>query len=126
MTVHLKDHLVQEYPEGFLLADAALGQGFLNLPAIVDLLRRARPDIHFNLETITRDPLRVPVFNLSYWPTLTDVPARDLAHVLGLVKSHASSSALPGIAGLASEQQLDLEQRQVQQSLAYAHEQLGV
>src|SRR6185312_5611849 len=51
-TVHLKDMAVAEYDEGFLLAEVALGEGFLDLPKLIALLREARPDIRFNLEMI--------------------------------------------------------------------------
>ena len=37
---HLKDMAVQEYEEGFLLSEVALGEGFLDLERIVALLRR--------------------------------------------------------------------------------------
>jgi sugar phosphate isomerase/epimerase len=42
-SVHLKDQAVQEYDEGFLLADVALGDGFLDLQKMVDVLRSALP-----------------------------------------------------------------------------------
>ncbi len=46
-TVHLKDQAVQEYGDGFLLADVALGDGCLELRRMVDILRRAsrRPNL---------------------------------------------------------------------------------
>ena len=83
-TVHLKDQAVREYDEGFLLADVALGAGFLDLPRIVKTLRDAKPDIKFNLETITRDALEVPVLTERFWVTLRDTPASALAHAAGL------------------------------------------
>ena len=52
-TVHLKDMAVAEYDEGFLLAEVPLGEGFLDLPKMIALLREARLAIHFNLEMIT-------------------------------------------------------------------------
>lgn len=61
VTVHIKDQDIREYEEGFRLSDEALGEGFLYLPKIVGILREAKPDVRFNLETITRDPIKVPV-----------------------------------------------------------------
>src|SRR5262245_28616983 len=58
-TVHIKDQAVQPDTEGFLFGDMALGGGFLDLPAMVKVLRDASLDINFNLETITRDALKV-------------------------------------------------------------------
>jgi len=74
---------VAEYPDGFLLAEVPLGEGFVDLPRIARMLRRARPDIHLNLEMITRDPLRIPCLTDYYWATLEKVPARELAATYG-------------------------------------------
>jgi sugar phosphate isomerase/epimerase len=41
-SVHVRDQGVQEYEDGFLFTDTALGQGFLDVPATVRLLQ-ARP-----------------------------------------------------------------------------------
>src|SRR5262249_52728502 len=43
-TTHIKDMGVEEYADGFLLAEVPLGTGFLDLPKIVATVRRARPD----------------------------------------------------------------------------------
>jgi len=43
--------------DGFLVGDAPLGDGFLDLPGMVETLRKAKPGIRFSLEVITRDPL---------------------------------------------------------------------
>jgi sugar phosphate isomerase/epimerase len=126
LTVHLKDHAVREYDEGFLLADAALGEGFLDLPAIVQIVRKARPAATFNLEVITRDPLKVPVLTDKYWATFDDVPGRDLARTLRLVKAHASPAPLPTVSDLPPERQVEVEAGNVTRSLAYARDKLGL
>jgi sugar phosphate isomerase/epimerase len=125
-TVHLKDHVVGEYAEGFLLADAALGDGFLDLPAIVNVLREARPALRFNLESMTRDALRVPILTPGYWATLPDTPAPQLAGLLRLVKTHARPEARVAVAQLPETRQLELERRTVERSLVYARERLGL
>src|SRR5262249_33207890 len=81
---HRKDMAVAESPDGFLLSEVPLGEGILDLKRLVTILRRARPGIRFNLEMITRDPLRVPCLAETYWATLGEVPARDLARTLSL------------------------------------------
>lgn len=124
-TVHLKDQAVQEYGDGFLLADVALGDGCLELRRMVDILRRAQPKAQFNLETITRDPLRVPCLAASYWPTFRDVPARDLAQTLRLVRTHASNQ-MPSISTLSLDEQVAIERKTVVTSLDYARTQLHI
>jgi sugar phosphate isomerase/epimerase len=124
-TVHLKDQAVREYPEGFLLADVPLGEGFLDLKAMVAVLRRARPEIHFGLETIIRDPLQVPCLTEKYWATMADVPGCDLARTLRTVRAR-QASALPQVDRLSLEEQVACESAGIEKSLGYAGEVLGI
>src|SRR5206468_9872189 len=41
-TVHFKDQAVRENPQGFWFADVPLGEGFLDLPAIIKTLRASK------------------------------------------------------------------------------------
>src|SRR6185437_7355223 len=68
-TTHFKDMGLDEYREGFLLSEVRFGSGILDLARVVRVLRDARPGIRFNLEMITRDPLKVPCLTQSYWAT---------------------------------------------------------
>ena len=65
------------------------------------------------LEMITRDPLKIPVYNDSYWRSFDDtsspLPGRDVAKTLRLVKTKASKKPLPTLAGLSPEAQVKLE-----------------
>jgi sugar phosphate isomerase/epimerase len=124
LTVHFKDQAVRENEDGFWFADMALGEGFLDLAGIVKALRAARPDVHLNLETITRDPLNVPVLKDEFWATLPDVSARELARTLRAVKTHAAPKPFTLVSQLSVEEQLAVELRNVQQSLAYARSHL--
>jgi sugar phosphate isomerase/epimerase len=126
LTVHLKDQAVRECADGFLLADMPLGQGFLDLPALVRVLRQARPAVRFNLEAITRDPIKVPVLTDRYYATFPDLPASDLARTLSTVKAKSSPGPLPTVSHLPLEQQLERERQTVQTSLRYAREHLGL
>lgn len=123
-TVHLKDQAVREYDEGFLFADAPLGKGFLDVSAMVRLLREANPAIHFNIEVMTRDPLRVPVLTNKYWATMSDVPATELARTLRTVKRNASQQPLAQVSNLPIEGRVTAEARNITDSLAYARERL--
>ena len=98
--VHLKDQAVREYDDGFLFADAALGDGFLDLQAMVAILEEANPAVQFSLETITRDPLKVPCLTEAYWATFGDVPGSDLARTLRTVRAHAAGQ-LAEVSGLS-------------------------
>jgi len=125
-SVHVRDQGVQEYEDGFLFTDLALGQGFLDVPATVRVLREARPESHFSLEMIARDPLKVPVLTPKYWATMAAVPATDLAWTLRMVKAKTPREPLPRIDSLPLDQRVQCEQRMVDESLAYAREHLGL
>jgi sugar phosphate isomerase/epimerase len=127
---HVKDMAVEEYEDGFLLSEVPLGEGILDLKQIVELLRKTDPNMIFNLEMITRDPLKIPVFTTKYWATFDDtyspVPGRDVAKVLALVKKNRPRSALPRITGLSPEAQVKMEDDHNAKCIAYARENLGL
>ena len=119
-STHIKDMAVQDYADGFLLSEVPLGQGFLNLRRMIDILLKANPQIEFNLEMITRDPLKIPCLTEKYWATMPEMRAERLASALALVRRHASSKPLPMTTGLSVEAQLEFEDRNVRKSLEYA------
>jgi sugar phosphate isomerase/epimerase len=126
LTCHLKDMAVAESSDGFLLAEVPLGKGILDLKRLVTILRRARSGIRFNLEMITRDPLRVPCLTEPYWATLGDVPGRDLARTIALVRRRGRKDPLPRISSLPLPGQLAREDSNVRRSLAHARQHLGL
>jgi sugar phosphate isomerase/epimerase len=119
---HLKDMGVEESPDGFLLSEVPLGDGFLDLKGIVGALKKARPAVRLSLEMITRDPLRIPCLTDDYWTTMDKVPARDLARVLALVKKYAKP--LPRVSKLRAADQLAVEDENVKRSLEYGRAKL--
>jgi len=123
-TTHLKDMGVEEYAEGFLLAEVPLGAGFLDLENIVATLRRGRPNLRLNLEMITRDPLKIPCLTSKYWVTLENIPGERLAAMISLVRAKAGKKPLPRISQLSKEQQLQREDDNVRESQRYARERL--
>jgi len=125
-STHLKDMAVQECEDGFLLSEVPLGEGFLDLKGIVERLHKANPKIQFNLEMITRDPLRIPCLTVEYWATMPNVPARELAAALAMVRRNIAKTALPRTTGLDPDSQLALEDKHVKASFAFAHARLGL
>ena len=125
-STHIKDMGVEEYADGFLLAEVPLGGGFLDLPKIIEKLRRARPEVRFNLEMMTRDPLKIPCLTEKYWATFANLPGRDLADTLRLVRAHAAKESLPRISGLGREEKLQKEDENVRRSLSFARQHLAL
>jgi sugar phosphate isomerase/epimerase len=127
---HIKDMAVEEYEDGFLLSEVPMGEGFLDLKQIMQLLRQKDPNMIFNLEMITRDPLKIPVYTPKYWATFDDayspLPGRDLAAVLALVKKNRPRKPLPRVTGLSAEAAVKLEDDCNAQCIAYARQNLGL
>jgi len=84
----------------------------------------------FDLEMITRDPLKIPVFTDKYWATFDDafspLPGRDLARVLEIVHQNKPKSPLPRTTGMSMQAQLQLENQNVSRSIAYARQYLDL
>jgi sugar phosphate isomerase/epimerase len=124
-TTHLKDMGLEEYRQGFLLAEVPFGTGILDLPRVVRTLRAANSEIRLNVEMITRDPLTVPCLTEHYWATFPQLPGRHLARALAMVRDHAPSRPLPRISHLPVGEQLRAEDDNVRRCLAFARDHLG-
>ncbi len=121
---HVKDIAVEEYEDGFLMSEVPLGDGILDLKRMLAAVSRARPEVRFSLEMLTRDPLKIPCLTDKYWATFPDRNGRYLARALALVRKRATR--LPRVTGLDREAQLRLEAENNNRSLAYGRDQLGL
>ncbi|MFB3825949.1 MAG: sugar phosphate isomerase/epimerase family protein [Bryobacteraceae bacterium] len=126
VTTHFKNMAVEEYEQGFLLSEVPLADGILDLKRVVDALRARRPKIHFALEMITRDPLKVPCLTDKYWVTFPERNGRFLARTLAMVRRNKPVKPLPRVTGLGREAVLKLEMDNVEQCIAYARDRLGL
>jgi sugar phosphate isomerase/epimerase len=124
-TSHVKDMGVEEYADGFLMAEVPLGTGFLDLPRVLGALRKAKAAPRLNLEMITRDPLKIPCLTEKYWATLESVPGRRLAAALALVRKNAARKPLPRASDLAREERVRREDDNVKECLRYYGERLA-
>lgn len=124
-TVHLKDMAVETYEDGFLLSEVNLGEGFLDIEGMISEIRTHNPDIRFNLEMITRDPLKVPCLTEAYWATFGAISAAELATFLGKVRKYESKSALPRISNKSADEQLALEIENNKTSVQFAKKNYG-
>jgi len=126
INTHVKDMGVEEYADGFLLSEVPLGQGIVDLKRAVALLRARRPGVRFTMDTLVRDPLRIPCLTEVYWATFEQPDARRLARMLRLVRAHPPRAPLPRVSGLSREQALALEDRILDQCREYAAGALGL
>ncbi|QEF96888.1 Xylose isomerase-like TIM barrel [Stieleria maiorica] len=122
-TVHLKDQSLRQVEDGFLLGDIPLGQGSFDLHRMVSTIRKAKPEIKFTLELITRDPLKVPCLTEEFFATMPLARASDLARTLQFVRRHQKGS-LQEVSKLTLKEQVELEQSNVTSSIQYASREL--
>jgi 3-oxoisoapionate decarboxylase len=113
-SVHLKDMAMQPYNDGFLLSEVPLGRGCLDLPRVMQTLLKANPALRFNLEMVTRDPLRVPCLRDDYFIAM---PERRV--FVEKVMSRAKPCDVPSIAGLSWEEQLRDEELNNRECLSW-------
>jgi len=112
--VSFKDIGVDFYPQGILLSEVAFGDGLLDLKAIVARFQKKDPKMLFQLEMLTRDPLKVPVFTEQYWNVYDDkspAPAKDFAMLVAWVRNNPPKVPLPKTSGLTPAEVLALEDK---------------
>lgn len=123
---HIKDMAVAPYEDGFLLSEVPFEEGFLDLKKMVDILRAKDPNMVFDLEMITRDPLKVPIYTDKYWITFEDVPARQVAHMMEIIEKNPPKKPLPKTSGLGAADQVKLEEGYNLACIRWAHANLGL
>jgi len=129
-SAHIKDMAVEPYEDGFLLSEVLLGDGLLDLKGMMTTLRQHDPNMMFDLEMITREPLKIPVYTPKYWATFDDprspLPGHDLAKTLALVRKNPPKKPVPHTSGLSAEAALKLEDDNNRESLEYARKNLDL
>jgi sugar phosphate isomerase/epimerase len=84
-TVHLKDYQVAARSDGFCLIGCALGDGVVDLRAILEVLSREAPEANLNIEAyIGKHP--VPALEEDYLRRLSETSAASLGRTLRLVR----------------------------------------
>lgn len=121
-STHVKDMGLGTYDRGFLLSEVPLGQGMVDLNSIISICKNHRPDVTFNLEMITRNPLQIPCLTHEYWHTYEKSAGVELAPILKMVRENLSE--LPYIDQLDEEGLLAEEENNVLLSLAYGKKNL--
>jgi 3-oxoisoapionate decarboxylase len=121
---HIKDVAVTPYENGFLLSEVPFGEGFLDLKSMVVALRAKDPSMALDLEMITRDPLKVPIYTDQYWVTLNDIPGRQVARIMEIIQKNPLKEPLPKTTGLGLEERRKLEEDYNLSCIKYARKNL--
>ena len=124
ISCHIKDQAVEPYADGFTLSEVPFGEGFLDLKGMVETLQKKDPNMPFDLEMMTREPLKVPVFTDKYWATFGDIPGKDLAHILEIVHKNKPKSPVPHVEGMSLEAQVKFEDENNRKCINWARQNL--
>lgn len=108
ISTSMKDMGVAPYEEGFLLSEVRFGTGVTDQKALWEILKAGNPNLNCLQEIITRDPLKVPCLTASYWASLPEHRAQDLAKHMEWVRANASE--LPYVSGLSPSDLLQAEE----------------
>jgi len=117
---HMKNMAVQNYADGFLLSEVLFEDGFMDIPAMWAVLKKANPAIKPVHELITRDPLKVPVLTDKYWLTWPDRGGKFLADTIRLVNANQSKKPLPILSTLSPDAQAQAEESNNRACFAWA------
>lgn len=107
---HMKNMAVQTYPDGFLLSEVLFEDGFMDIPAMWAVLKKANPAVRPVHELITRDPLKVAALTDKYWVTWPDRGGKFLADTIRLVNANQSKKPLPIVSTLSPQAQAQAEE----------------
>ena len=91
-SVHLKDYQIVATRDGFRLVGCALGDGCIDLPAILDVLKTTGETARLSIETYIGSH-DMPVLTDDYLQRLPETPARALGRTLRLVRDRGLSDA---------------------------------
>lgn len=135
VTTHVRDTAVYEHPRGAAVQWTALGDGSIDLKAIMARYKDLCPNASFHLEIITgRPPVVLPYLEQGFWKTYQGMPASVFASFVALAKSghpfsgrmviedaEGEQSAPEFQSALVYQQRYDLER-----SFRYAQQVLGL
>ncbi len=125
-TVHLKDYEVVARADGFSLLCCPLGEGVVDLHAIIALLRTEAPEASLNIETyLGRHP--IPALEEEYLRRLPEATAVELGRALRLVRDRGLTRDRSLVTEKESpeEEVLAAEEELVVKSVQWAREALG-
>ncbi len=94
ITCHMRDTRIWQDTHGAQAQWVPMGQGSVDLAAIVAVLRNTNPQLPIDLEIITgRGPKALPYFdeNGAFWLAYPNVPGRDLMRFVNLARAGVAS-----------------------------------
>lgn len=123
VTACLTDYQLVGTARGALVVGCALGQGAVDLIAIMQTLKQRRSDLHLNIEAPVMR-FELPFMEDKFWDAFYDRSPRDLTALLRLIRKNALDPSAdyqtPAERGLPEETVLQYEQSMLERSVRYA------
>ena len=83
--VHLKDYTIHFAPEGYRLVRCAAGDGVVDFPAILDILKRNGGDVSYGIEIAAQATRTIPLLEMGWWACYPPIPATQLIPALKIL-----------------------------------------
>lgn len=91
--VHLKDYKIYLSDEGYYLVRTPLGQGVIDFPALMGILKEQCPDVPMSVELGALEARHIRVLASDYWPEYPSRSAAQFAELMRFVLSRATPTA---------------------------------
>ncbi len=83
--VHCKDYTIHFAPQGYRLARCAAGEGVIDFPAILDIVRNNEHSVVPGIEVAAQQTRTIPILDPSWWGCYSPRPATDLLGALQIL-----------------------------------------
>jgi 3-oxoisoapionate decarboxylase len=121
--VHLKDYTIHPSPSGYRLVRAELGQGVIDWPAMIKLVRTLAPQSTFHIELAAIYARHIRLLEDDWWRGYAPRSAMDLIPALRFaaarMQPHDAAWQTPWEAGAPFEACEAYERGQLERSVAY-------
>lgn len=124
--VHLKDWNLIKTSSGILARGCSLGEGVVNLPGIVEILKQDTPcpdELYVNIEA-PQEYIPLNIFTSEFWKYHKEVTGDELGNILSLIEKRDADTMtdyrLACMRGASEMEILDEEECAIRESVCYA------
>jgi sugar phosphate isomerase/epimerase len=121
--VHLKDYTMHFAPDGYRLSRCAAGDGVIDFPAILDIVRRNSRTVIPGIEIAAQATRTIPILDRDWWSTYPPRAAAELIEPLRILFAKGRSAEASYLSGwergLIGEQVIAEEWMALERSIRY-------
>jgi 3-oxoisoapionate decarboxylase len=119
----LRDSMIWEYDEGARIQWTAMGEGLVDWKAYFKKFAELCPQVPVHIETISGFSIDFPYLRQDFWTAFPTARASDFARFLPLAKR---GKAIPPHRSANTQEEQDYQKGELERSLAYCREVLGL